>query len=106
MVGQAEIEQAILAKLDPTVRFCADASGMLEAHAGDADAKTRALRMVDHVRREASAFAVRIESSGPFATLEDLELMMVRELNPVLLAKAGTLDLLERLVERGALADV
>jgi hypothetical protein len=31
--------------------------------------------------------------------------MMVRELNPVLLAKAGTLDLLERLVERGALAD-
>ena len=106
MVSESELEAAILAKLDPTIRFCAEVSGMIDVHTGDDATKDRVRKMVEHVRREAAAFAVRVESSGPFATAADVERVMRREFEPLALARSGTLDLLERLVERGQLADV
>ena len=105
MVSESELTAAILAKLAPTVRFCAELGGMLEVRAGDATAKTRILKMVDHVRREAAAFATRIESAGQFETLADVELVMQREFGAVALARAGTLDMVELLLDRGALVD-
>ena len=105
MVSEGELEEMILAKLEPTTRFCADLGNMLEVRAGDATAKTRILKMVDHVRREASAFAVRVEAAGPFATASDVEQVMRREFDAVALAKAGVLDMLELFLDRGALVD-
>jgi citrate lyase beta subunit len=106
MVSSDELEGLILARLKPTVHFCADTEAMLETHAGDLDAKDRVRKLVAHVRREASAFAVRVESSGPFPSAADVERVMRREFDVVASAQFGVLDVLERLVERRQLADV
>jgi hypothetical protein len=105
MVGQQELEDLILARLDPTIKFCADVSGVIEANAGDEHAKQRLRKMIDHVRREGAAFAVRVEAAGPFATPAAVEQVMGREFGPVTLAKAGVLDMVELLLDRGALVD-
>jgi hypothetical protein len=96
MVGSDEIEQLILARCDLAVRALALAEGAIARMCHDPDLAVRLRGFLEGVRREMSAFALRVEAVGGYRSEEDVGAVMEAEFAPVESALTATLATIDR----------
>ena len=102
MLSADETTRMISEKLGPTLSACARYNEAIASHVVDPWTKARLMGFVDHLRREAEAFATRVERRGPYRDGNAIRAMMQHEIEPVrVMSEAVAGHLGHRLGQRG-----